>query len=109
MAAQPIASVISSRDRPAARAGGKTDPVRRLPLAAPPETPGLPDEVVYEFGRIDMSGRVGDQAIVSVLGWQPGDRLTLTAAASVVIARRVAAGGSGGGAGTDGADGPVSR
>jgi hypothetical protein len=27
----------------------------------------------------------------------------------VVIARRVAAGGSGGGAGTDGADGPVSR
>jgi bifunctional DNA-binding transcriptional regulator/antitoxin component of YhaV-PrlF toxin-antitoxin module len=44
--------------------------------------------VVYGFGRIDVSGRVGDRAIVGVLGWQPGDRLTLTAVAGVVIARR---------------------
>ncbi|MGH3163841.1 MAG: hypothetical protein ACRDOC_18320, partial [Streptosporangiaceae bacterium] len=86
MTAQPIAPVIPPRDRPAARAGGKTAPVRRLPLVAAPETPSLPDEVVYGFGRIDVSGRVGDRAIVSVLGWQPGDRLTLTAAAGVVIA-----------------------
>jgi hypothetical protein len=27
--------------------------------------------VVYGFGRIDVSGRVGDRAIVGVLGWQP--------------------------------------
>jgi hypothetical protein len=86
--AQPIAPVIPSRDRPAARAGGRAAPVRRLPLAAAPEAAGLADEVVYGFGRIDVSGRVGDRAIVGVLGWQPGDRLTLTAAAGVVIARR---------------------
>ena len=88
MTAQPIAPVIPSRDRRAARAGGKTGPVRRLPLAAAPESPSLPDEVVYGLGRVDVSGRVGDRAIVGVLGWRPGDRLTLTAAAGVVIARR---------------------
>jgi hypothetical protein len=48
--------------------------------------PALPDEVVYGFGRMDVSGRVGDRAIIGVLGWQPGDRLTLTGAAGVVIA-----------------------
>jgi bifunctional DNA-binding transcriptional regulator/antitoxin component of YhaV-PrlF toxin-antitoxin module len=86
--AQPIAPVIPSRGRPAARAGGRAVPVRRLPLAAAPDAPALPDEVVYGSGRIDVSGRVGDRAIVGVLGWRPGDRLTLTAAAGVVIARR---------------------
>jgi hypothetical protein len=43
---------------------------------------------VYGFGRMDESGRVADRAMTSALGWQPGDRLTLTAAAGVVIARR---------------------
>jgi hypothetical protein len=66
--------------------------VRRLPLAAAPEALALPDEVVYGFGRIDVSGRVGDRAIVSVLGWQPGDRLTFTADAGVVIAAATRAG-----------------
>jgi hypothetical protein len=64
-------------------------PVRRLPLAAAAaKAPVLPDEVVYGLGRMDVSGRVGDRAIVGVLGWQPGDRLTLTGAAGVVVARR---------------------
>jgi bifunctional DNA-binding transcriptional regulator/antitoxin component of YhaV-PrlF toxin-antitoxin module len=63
--------------------------MRPLPLApAAPDAPALPDEVVYGFGRMDVSGRIGDRAIVGVLGWQPGDRLTLTGAAGVVIARR---------------------
>ena len=44
--------------------------------------------MVYGFGRMDESGRVGDRAMTGVLGWQPGDRLTLTASAGVVIARR---------------------
>jgi hypothetical protein len=44
--------------------------------------------VVYGFGRIDESGRVADRTMTSALGWRPGDRLTLTAAAGVVIARR---------------------
>jgi len=43
---------------------------------------------VYGFGRMDESGRVADRAMTAMLGWQRGDRLTLTAAAGVVIARR---------------------
>ena len=48
----------------------------------------MPEDVLYGFGRIDASGRVADRAFTSALGWRPGDRLTLTAAAGVVIARR---------------------
>jgi bifunctional DNA-binding transcriptional regulator/antitoxin component of YhaV-PrlF toxin-antitoxin module len=44
--------------------------------------------VVYGIGRIDASGRVADRAVTNVLGWRGGDRLTLTADAGVVIARR---------------------
>jgi hypothetical protein len=59
-----------------------------LPVAAVPVIPVAPDGVLYGFGRIDGSGRVGDRAITGALGWQSGDRLTLTAAAGVIIARR---------------------
>ena len=44
--------------------------------------------MVYGFGRIDASGRVADQAIIGALGWRGGDRLTLTAGAGVMVARR---------------------
>jgi len=44
--------------------------------------------VVYGIGRIDASGRIADRAITSAPGWCGGDRLTLTADAGVVIARR---------------------
>jgi hypothetical protein len=44
--------------------------------------------VVYGIGRIDSSGRVADRAVISALGWRGGDRLTLTAGAGVVVARR---------------------
>ena len=44
--------------------------------------------MVYGFGRIDASGRVADRATIAALGWRGGDRLTLTADASVMIARR---------------------
>ena len=44
--------------------------------------------MVYGFGRIDASGRVADRAVIGALGWRGGDRLTLTADAGVVIARR---------------------
>jgi bifunctional DNA-binding transcriptional regulator/antitoxin component of YhaV-PrlF toxin-antitoxin module len=52
----------------------------------------VPDDVVYGTGRIDESGRVTERAMTSMLGWQPGDRLTFTATAGVVIARRDPAG-----------------
>jgi len=70
--------------RPGARQAGHR---RRLPVATAPEVPAVPDDVLYGFGRMDESGRVADRAMTSALGWQPGDRLTLTAA-GLVIARR---------------------
>jgi bifunctional DNA-binding transcriptional regulator/antitoxin component of YhaV-PrlF toxin-antitoxin module len=48
--------------------------------------------VLYGLGRIDAAGRVADRAVISALGWRRGDRLTLTAEAGVVTARRDPAG-----------------
>jgi bifunctional DNA-binding transcriptional regulator/antitoxin component of YhaV-PrlF toxin-antitoxin module len=59
-----------------------------MPLAAPPVLPTVQDDVVYGLGRVDSSGRVADRTVIGALGWRPGDRLTFTAAAGVVIARR---------------------
>jgi bifunctional DNA-binding transcriptional regulator/antitoxin component of YhaV-PrlF toxin-antitoxin module len=55
-----------------------------MPLASPPGRPA----VVYGFGRIDASGRVADRVTVAALGWRGGDRLTVTAEAGVMVARR---------------------
>jgi hypothetical protein len=44
--------------------------------------------VVYGFGRIDASGRIADRVTIAALGWRDGDRLTLTAEAGVMVARR---------------------
>ena len=88
MTAPLIAPLIPPRARPGARERGKTATPRRLPVAAAPEVPAVPGDVVYGTGRMDESGRVADRAMISALGWQRGDRLTLTAAAGVVTARR---------------------
>ena len=55
-----------------------------MPLASPSARP----EVVHGFGRIDVSGRVADRATIAALGWRRGDRLTVTADAGVMVARR---------------------
>jgi bifunctional DNA-binding transcriptional regulator/antitoxin component of YhaV-PrlF toxin-antitoxin module len=88
MTAPLIAPLVPPRARPCGREYGRSAPVRRLPVAAAPEVPVVPDDVVYGFGRMDESGRVADRAMTSTLGWKRGDRLTLTAAAGVIIARR---------------------
>jgi hypothetical protein len=88
MNAPLIAPLIPPRARPGGREQGRPTVVRRLPVAVVPEVPVVPDDVVYGFGRMDESGRVADRAMTSALGWQPGDRLTVTAAAGVVVARR---------------------
>jgi hypothetical protein len=88
MTAPLIAPLIPPRARPGVREHGRAAPARRLPMAAVPEVPVVPDDVVYGFGRMDESGRVADRAMISALGWRPGDRLTLTAAAGVLVARR---------------------
>jgi hypothetical protein len=88
MTAPLIAPLIPPRARPGAREHGKTATARRLSVAAAPEVPAVPDDVVYGFGRMDESGRVADRAMTATLGWQRGDRLTLTAAAGVIVARR---------------------
>jgi hypothetical protein len=87
-----ITPVIPPSARPGVRGPGRTGTARRLPVAAAPVIPAAPDDVVYGFGRIDASGRVADRAVTSVLGWRAGNRLTLTAAAGVVTARRDPAG-----------------
>ena len=92
MTAPVIAPLIPPRARPGAREHGRPAAARRLPVAAAPEVPAVPDDMVYGTGRIDESGRVADRAMTGALGWQPGDRLTFTAAAGVVIARRDPAG-----------------
>lgn len=92
MTARLIAPVIPSPIRSAARSRGGLGTVRCLPAAAAPVVPVVPDGVLYGFGRIDSSGRVADRAVTAALGWLAGERLTLTASAGVVIARRDPAG-----------------
>ena len=48
--------------------------------------------MVYGLARVDRSGRVADRTVTGALGWRGGDRLTLTAEAGVVTARRDPAG-----------------
>ena len=88
MTAPLIAPLIPPRARPGGREQGRAAPARRLPMAAAPEVPAVPSDMVYGTGRIDESGRVADRAMIGAVGWQPGDRLTFTAAAGVVVARR---------------------
>ena len=88
MTAQPLAPVIPSSAGPAARRRPRSAAGRPLPLARPVPVPAAPEDVVYGIGRIDASGRIADRAVISALGWASGDRLTLTADAGVVTARR---------------------
>jgi hypothetical protein len=83
MTARPVAPVIPAAS-PGRRSQGGPGAGRPMPLASPP---GRPD-VVYGFGRIDASGRVADRVTMAALGWRGGDRLTVTAEAGVMIARR---------------------
>ena len=59
-----------------------------LPLASSPASPPPLGDVIYGIGRIDASGRIADRTVICALGWRNGDRLTLTADAGVVVARR---------------------
>ncbi len=88
MTAQPLAPVIPSSGVSAARQRTRPAAGRPLPLALPGPVPSAPADVVYGIGRIDASGRIADRAVTSALGWRSGDRLTLTADAGVVTARR---------------------
>jgi hypothetical protein len=83
MTARPVAPVIPGAGL-GHRREGKPGAGRQMPLASPPVRP----DVVYGFGRIDASGRVADRATIAALGWRGGDRLTITADAGVMIARR---------------------
>ena len=88
MTAQPLAPVIPSSGAPAARQRARSVAARRLPLASPVPVPSAPEDVVYGIARIDASGRICERAVITALGWAGGDRLTFTADAGVVTARR---------------------
>src|SRR5215468_4556861 len=83
MTARPVPPVVLGVARDYRRSGGP-GAGRPMPLASPP---GRPD-MVYGFGRIDASGRVADRVTIAALGGRSGDRLTVTAEAGVMIARR---------------------
>jgi hypothetical protein len=86
--AQPLSPVIPSSGTSAARQRTGSAGSRPLPLPSPVPVPTAPEDAVYGFGRIDASDRIADRAVTSALGWSGGDRLTLTADAGVVTARR---------------------
>jgi hypothetical protein len=86
MTAQPLAPVIPSSAVPRGRR--RTGPAAGRPLALGRPVRPVPGDVVYGIGRIDSSGRICDQAIVTALGWDGGELLTLTAESGVVTARR---------------------
>ncbi len=88
MTAPTLAPVIPSSAVQAGRQRTRSAAGRPLPLARPAPALPAPAEVVYGIGRIDASGRIADRAVTSALGWRAGDRLTLTADAGVVTARR---------------------
>ena len=84
-----IPPVIPRRSPPGNWPRGRPGAAGPLPLAASPgQAPALAADVVYGLGRIDASGRVADRTVTRALGWHGGDRLTLTASAGVVTARR---------------------
>jgi hypothetical protein len=79
--APPLGPVIPS---PSRRPGGVPGPAA---AAARPVRP-VPEDVVYGMARIDSSGRICERAVIAALGWAGGDRLTFTADAGMVTARR---------------------
>ena len=88
MTAQPLAPVIPSSGALTSRQRARPAVARRLPLASPVSVPSAPEDVVYGIARIDASGRICERAVITALGWGVGDRLTFTADAGVVTARR---------------------
>jgi hypothetical protein len=86
--ARPLSPVIPPSGVSAVRQPGRSAAGRPLPLARPEQVPPAPEDTVYGIGRLDASGRIADRAVISALGWAGGDRLTLTADAGVVTARR---------------------
>jgi hypothetical protein len=84
--AQHVAPVIPPSVVPAPRRQARSAAGRTLPLARPVRS--VPQDVVYGLARINASGRICERAVISALGWAGGDRLTFTAEAGVVTARR---------------------
>jgi bifunctional DNA-binding transcriptional regulator/antitoxin component of YhaV-PrlF toxin-antitoxin module len=88
VSAQHVAAVIPSSGVPASRQSARSAAARRLPLASPMPVRSAPEDVVYGIARMDASGRICERAVITALGWAGGDRLTFTADAGVVTARR---------------------
>jgi hypothetical protein len=84
-----IPPVIPRHSAPGNWPRGRPGAAGTVPLPASPGlAPALAADVVYGLGRIDASGRVADRTVTRALGGHDSDRLTLTASAGVVTARR---------------------
>jgi hypothetical protein len=58
-----IAPVIPPDTRSSARGRRAAGAGRRLPIAAVPVSPAAPQDMLYEFGRIDAAGRAVSGAL----------------------------------------------
>src|SRR5689334_11813454 len=72
-----VPAVVPSSLTNAASAQGATKQAARGPLPLPTFTVRRTRRTVYAMAAIDYNGRLADQAIVRVMGWEPGTRYTI--------------------------------
>ena len=76
-----VASLVLPAPRPAS-----SQPVSPLPLTGLHRLP-RDASMLYDIGRVDRSGRVASNDIITALGWEPGTRLDVILAPRAIVIR----------------------